>query len=390
MDDKVEGLFYHLLNKRYNGSMKILKLFFIFLFVYIFLPQTITAQELHDDYQGTWRGKVVEIVSSELKEIPGTDTKHIYQSITAEVLDGPKKGEIITIENDYLELREGQKFYFNYNVYIDGTERYGLINIDRRGPLMLLIAIFIAVVIFFGGWQGVRSLVALVGSFFAIFYVLMPGLLQGWNPLWASFLVASAILFVAIFFTHGFNRESMVAYGGTMIAVLITIAFAIIAVHMTALTGVVDDEAVYLNFNTQGSLDFTALLLGAIIIGVLGVLDDIAVTQAAVVSELYGSNPQMTKTEVYKRAIRIGREHVGALVNTLVLAYTGASLPILLYLYTSSMSIESALSLEIFSTEIVRAIVGSLGLVLTVPIVTILAVVYLKGHPSSHTHSHHH
>ena len=234
-----------------------------------------------------------------------------------------------------------------------------------------------------------RSLLALGGSFFAIFYILMPGLLNGWNPLFASFLVASGILFAAIFFTHGFNRESAVAYFGTMISVLITGLFAIFAVYSTDLSGFSSDESVYLNFNTQGSLDFTALLLGAIIIGVLGVLDDIAVTQAAVVAELFDSNEKITRLEVYKRALRVGREHVGALVNTLVLAYTGASLPLLLYFYLSPANLVRSVNSEIFATEIVRAIVGSVGLILTVPIVTLLAVVYLKGHKSKgHAHLH--
>jgi uncharacterized membrane protein len=352
--------------------------------------QVLFAQELHNEYQGTYRGKVLEVVNQELRNIPGTDTEHLYQTIRAEVLDGPNLGKEITIENDYFELKEGDKFYFNHNIYLDGREVYGVINIDRKDFLFLLIGIFVLTIILFGGWQGVRALFALIGSFFAIFYILVPGLLGGWNPLLSSFLVASSILFAAIFFTHGFNKESAVAYFGTVISVLLTGVFAIFAVHGSSLSGFVADESVYLNFNTRGSLDFTALLLGSIIIGVLGVLDDIAVTQSAVVTELYNSNPNISKIEVYKRAMRIGREHVGALVNTLVLAYTGASLPLLLYFYLIPTSLGATVNSEIFATEIVRIIVGSIGLVMTVPIVTFLAVMYLKDYKSKHEHFHKH
>ena len=153
----------------------------IFTFVFCMLPYTGVAQELHDDYQGTWHGKVVEVLGEEIKTIPGTDTEHLFQSIKVEVLDGPKEGEVITIENDYLELDKGDKFYFNYNVYIDGSESYGIINIDRTGSLYFLMGLFVLAVIIFGKWQGVRSLFALAGSFFAIFYILMPGILGGWN-----------------------------------------------------------------------------------------------------------------------------------------------------------------------------------------------------------------
>lgn len=204
--------------------------------------------------------------------------------------------------------------------------------------------------------------------------------------------VASGVLFAAIFFTHGFNRGSVVAYSGTLLTVLITTIVALYAVHGTSLSGFVDDESVYLNMNTGGTLDFVGLLLGAIIIGVLGVLDDIAVTQVAVVADIYTHSKEETMHGAFVRATRVGREHVSALVNTLVLAYTGAALPLLLYVYLSPVGVNMAMNLEIFATEIVRTVVGSIGLILTVPIVTLLAVVFLRGHsdhvPESLSHQH--
>ena len=367
------------------------RIFFALMAIVLFLsPGASFAQGIHNDYQGTHRGKVVEVKSEEIREIPGTDAEHLYQEIEVEVLDGPQAGEFITIENDYLELEKGDKFYFNHNVFIDGTELYAVVNIDRRESLIFFAVLFVVAVIAFGGWQGVRSIVALVGSFVAIFYVLLPGLLHGFNPLFVSLAVASVILASAIFFTHGFNRESVVAYSGTMIAVLLTGVLAIIAVSMSDLSGFVSDESVYLNINTDGALNFTGLLLGAIIIGVLGVLDDIAITQAAVVTELFDSNKSISRREVYSRALRVGREHVGALVNTLVLAYAGVSLPLLLYFYMSPISVWSLINSEVFATEIIRTIVGSIGLIMTVPIVTGLAVFYLKGYKSKHSHGHSH
>lgn len=353
------------------------KVFFI-LSVLLLLPLFTSAQELYNDYQGTYRAEVLEILSSEILEIPGTETERPVQMISFEVLEGPKEGEILTLENDYLELRAGDKFYFSHYRDISGIENFGIVGVDRTRSLAIIFAVFVVVILIFGGWQGARALLALLGSFFAIFYILMPGLLGGWNPIVLSVLVASGILFAAIFFTHGFNRQSLVAYGGTIVAVFITGLFATLAVAATRLSGFAADEAIYLNFNTGGSLDFAALLLGAIIIGALGVLDDIAVTQAAVVSELYSANSELSRREVYRRALRVGREHVSALVNTLILAYTGASLPLLLYFYLSPASFGMTVNSEIFATEIVRAIVGSVGLILTVPIVTLLAALFLK------------
>ncbi len=365
-----------------------IKLLFICIALIIVTPVLTFAQELYDPYQGTWRGKVLNVTDQRTEDLLGI--KQTIQSLTIEILEGPQKGQFRSIENDFLILKKGARFYFNHNISIEGKESYNIINVDRRIPLLFLVTISIAAVIIFGRWQGVRSLIALAASFIAILFILIPGILNGWNPLLASFLVAGGILFAAIFFTHGFNRESGVAYTGTMIAVVLAGLFAVFAVHITKLSGFAAEESVYLNFNTGGTLNFTALLLGAFIIGFLGVLDDIAITQSAVVTELYDTNPNITRGEVYKRAMRIGREHVGALVNTLVLAYTGASLPLLLYFKLAPTGFGTTVNLEIFATEIVRIIVGSIGLILTVPIVTLLAVKFLKGYKSNHAHHHHH
>jgi uncharacterized membrane protein len=348
------------------------------------------AQEVHEDYQGTYSAKVINVVSQEERDIGWNDTKSLYKVLEVKLLDGPQKGQTVTFESDFPEIGKGDKFFLNYLIDVGGVEKYVITNINRTNQIYFFVALFVAVILFFGGKQGVRSLLALIGSFLAIFYILIPAILNGWHPLLACVLVASGILFAAIFFTHGFNRESVVAYVGTMIAVFITSLLAIIAVNVTKLSGFSEEASIYLNFNTGGTLDFSGLLLGAIIIGVLGVLDDIAVTQSAVVTELFDSNKNITRPEVYKRAMRVGKEHVGALVNTLVLAYTGTALPLLLLFSIYEYKFSTVINMEIFATEIIRTVVGSIGLVLTVPIVTLLAVIYLKDYKPKHHHSHSH
>ncbi|MEZ4114187.1 MAG: YibE/F family protein [Candidatus Paceibacterota bacterium] len=353
-------------------SKSVILLFVIFI---SFSPIKIQAQDTENSPE-IWKAKVEKVLEERTEQI--LDTVYPQQTLRSEILNGPQKGEIIEIENDFQKLKTGDRFYFRKNILGEEEVSYIVTDVVRQGPIILLLAIFVIIIVIFGRWQGVRSLVALAASFLAIMLILIPGILNGWNPLFAGFLVAGAILFAAIFFTHGFNRESAVAYSGTMIAVIISGLFAIFAVYITKLTGFSAEESVYLNMNTGGTINFIALLLGAFIIGFLGVLDDIAITQSAVVTELYNINPGIKRKEVYARAMRVGREHVGALVNTLVLAYTGASLPLLLYFNLSSTSLFMTINLEIFATEIVRIIVGSIGLILTVPIVTLLAVKYKR------------
>ncbi len=356
------------------------------------LPIPSKAQEIIQDKVDIIRAQVIEVVSQEKRVVPGTDAQSVYQTIRAKILEGDKRGEIVTIENDFLTLKKGDKFFLRHSTDgLDGQERYAVRDIDRRGVIISFIILFALAVLLFSGRQGLRSLMSLAGSFFVILYILVPSLLKGYPPVLTSIAVAAAILFFAIFLTHGFNRESGVAFTGTVSAVILTGILAYIGVELARLSGFASDEAIYLNLNTGGMLDFTGILLGGIMIGVLGVLDDIAVTQAAVVSELYNSAPHLSKREVYAKAIRVGKEHAGALVNTLALAYTGVSLPLILLFSTSDSSAASILNQEIFATEIIRTTVGSIGLILTVPITTLLAVYTLKNYKRKHHgHSHTH
>ncbi len=164
-----------------------------------FAPHFLYAQEVVNDYQATLRAKVLEVLGERTKEIPWTNTSVDEQTIKVEILNGDQKGKIVTIENDYIQLKKGQKFYINHLVDVDGTERFVVLNVDRRGGIVIVIALFVFSVIALGRWQGLRSLVALVGSFLAIFYILIPGLLAGWNPFLASSLVAAGVLFLQYF-----------------------------------------------------------------------------------------------------------------------------------------------------------------------------------------------
>ncbi len=336
--------------------------------------------------------EVLKILSEKTDFLPGTKSQHLIQEIDAVVLDGEDKGKIIFLINDFAPLKPKDKvFAASYNS--ETEEVYGVIEKDRTKALIFFLFIFCAGVIALSGKQGVRSLLSLLGSFVVIIYVLLPNLLAGAPPVGISIAVASLILFFAIFFTHGFNKESAVAFSGTFVAILITGILAHFSIEIAELSGFSSHESVYLNFLNDSVLDIKGIFLAGIIIGSLGILDDIAITQASVVSELWRANKELSKLEVWKSALKVGREHSSALVNTLALAYTGASLPLLLLFSGSSAPIEMTLSREVFAGEIIRTVIGSLGLLLTVPVTTLLAVLYLKnskGGTSSHVHHHHH
>ena len=334
------------------------------------------AVDLYQEDHGTWNTKVVEIIEQGERDIPGFDIDTFYQIIDAEILEGTRKGEIITINNDFVRLEKGDKFFVNYLLNPDGSEVYSMSEPDRRIPLYFFIGLFVLVILFFGKFQGLRSLLSLAGSFFVIIFFLLPNILNGANPVVISVIASTVILVLAIYLTHGVNKKSTSALLGTIITIFFTGILASVAVNVCKFSGFASDESVYLNIVTGGQINFNGLLLGAIIIGVLGILDDIAITQASAVKELHGAAPHLSRKDIYRKSLRIGREHVGALVNTLALAYAGAAMPLLLLVYSSGFT-SMILNKEIFATEVIRTIVGSIGLILAVPITTLIAVLML-------------
>lgn len=353
----------------------------------ISIPSMLHAQSAEE----VLHARVVEVVSERQvqDEIAGD---YVVQELKAEIQDTVRKGEIVSLTNDFAVLKKGDPFFVHYSPAMDGmSASYTVIERDRRPVLLGFLILFVVVILFFGKKQGVRSLLSLAGSLFMLAYVLIPSLLKGINPMLASTVIATFILCIAIYFTHGFKKESTVAFLGTVSAVIITGILSVIAVKLAYFTGLGSEDAWYLSIDQKLPLNFKGLLLGGIMIGVLGVLDDIAVTQASVVRELYSSAAHLTKAQIYKKALRVGQEHVGALVNTLALAYTGASLPLLMLISTpSAYPFAVTVSKELFAVEIVRTIVGSIGLVLTVPITTLLAVYMLEHYRGKdYDHDHH-
>lgn len=359
------------------------------------------AQELHTDFQGVMEGTVVSIDTTEKR----TDVDGGEQDVqTMQVLlrDGPESGKTVQVVNDYIPVRQGDHIFVGHFIDVGGETTYSMHDVDRRPVLYAILALFMLIVVFFGGWQGFRSLLALGVSFLALIYVLIPLLLSGYSPILVGSIVASIILFFAIFLTYGFTAQAWIAFISTLLAVAFTGVAAWGATTTAHISGMGSEEMVYLQLSSHYSFDMVSLVIAGIIIGSLGVLDDIAVTQVSVVKELLRANASLSRKDLYARALSVGQSHVSALVNTLVLAYTGASLPLLL-LFSQTVKdggtfYGSIINMEIFAVEIVRMVIGSAGLVLAVPIATLMSVWYFSRNPkkaydvdthSEHGHHHH-
>jgi len=358
--------------------MRKFKVFFISLFILsLFFRPAIAAELAQDDTQVV-KAVVVEVLNVRQANIPGSNTKYPIQSLQAKILEGEEKGEIVTFDNEYTPLDKDDIFYLSSTTTVDGQHFYGVYDPDRMPVLLFFVILFITLVLIFGGIQGLRGILSLALSLLVIIFVLLPGMLHGFSPLLVSIAVSSIIIIIGSYITHGFNKTTSTAVIGMIVTVVVTGIMAYFAVYKSHLTGMADDESFYLNLNLGGNIDLVGLLMGGIMIGLLGVLYDVAIGQSISVEELHTIAPHIGRWKIYKRAIRIGREHIGALVNTLAIAYVGASLPLLLLFYSSaSENFILIANHEVFATEIIRILIGSIGLVLAVPITTILAVLML-------------
>lgn len=355
------------------------KYFFLSILVLVtFFPISLFANVLIQDEVTIAKAKVLEVSNQTEKIIPWNDTKISVQTLKVKILEGNDKGKEISFDNDYVMLDVGDKFYLSYTISSEGREFYSVHDPDRVPVLFFFAILFVVLVLILGGIQGFRGLLSLALSLLIIVFVLLPGILTGFSPLLLSIAVSSLIIVLGSYITHGFNKTTSSAVFGMITTVIVTGIMAYFAVYGSHLTGVTGDDAVYLNFNTSGNIDLVGLLMGAIMIGLLGVLYDAAIGQSISVEELHKIAPHISRWEIYKRAIRIGREHIGALVDTLAIAYVGASLPLLLLFYSSSDSnFLMIINREVFATEIIRILIGSIGLVLAVPITTLIAVYML-------------
>lgn len=372
------------------------KILLIFLFSFLLTSHLTYAQDatLVTDTEVFEKAKVLKVTDQKLITIPGIDTPTKTQTLQVQVLSGANTDKILTFKNDYIQLSQGDIFYIRHQTnHIDNSEYWSVSDPYRLDTLLYLAIFFVALIFIFGGIQGVRGLASLVGSFILIFYVLIPGIYSGYNAVLVSIGVASLIIIVGSYITHGFNRTTSAAVLGMIFTVFITGLIAYYIVFSAKLSGYSSDENMFLDMNTRGKIDMVGLLFGAIMIGLLGVLYDIAIGQAIAIEELFRAGKHLTRKEVYLRAIRIGREHIGALVNTLAIAYVGASLPLLLLMQSSTAGLLFIINNEIFATEIIRILIGSIGLILAVPITNLLATYMLHDKVtdthSSHTHHHH-
>lgn len=326
-------------------------------------------------YEGVYEGTVQRVEPGPCMGAQPED-ELICRRLVVRVDEGPDAGRTVEMELPanaprIASVDRGDEVLLGHQPEVEAFE-YVFLEPLRRTPLLALALLFAIAVVLLGRLRGLTALIGLAATLAMLALFVLPAILDGRSPLLVALVGASAISFLALYLSHGFHPKTTVAVLGTLGGLACTAALAAIFMSLASITGFTSEEAFVLQA-LGAEIEIRGLILGGVVIGALGAIDDMTVTQASAVWELRAANPRFTRRQLVRSGMRIGRDHVASTVNTLVLAYAGASMPLLILFVLSRQSVGVVLNSEILATEVVRTLVGSIGLVASVPITTLLA-----------------
>jgi len=343
------------------------------------IPDEVQGNSQEEARDETLEATIQKILEEKQIKPMGSEDFQLYQKLELLVTRGLFKDQRITVESgdlpmaNLIKYKIGDRVIVNFSKDFEGNDNFYITDYVRRSALLWLFVIFVIAAVAIGRWQGATSLVGMAISFLVIFKFILPKIYAGSDPVQIAILGSLVIIPATFFLSHGVNKKTGIAVVGTLISLIITGILASVFVEASKLTGFASEEAGFLQAYKPGVINIKGLLLAGIIIGVLGVLDDITISQSAIVQQLKIANPKLKAGELYRRAMTVGRDHIASMVNTLILVYTGAVLPLLLLFIDNPHPFSEVVNYEIIADEVVRTLVGSTGLILAVPITTIIA-----------------
>lgn len=335
------------------------------------------------------KAKVIDVVTEKIEIDEENQENYLFnevQTVTLEILSGEHKGEVVTVEN-YLGTNEvsdirvvkGQRVILSLDDFGDGNINVYINSYERDIALYALILIFLIAILCVGRFQGVKTIITLSITVLIIFFFTVPMILKAYNPILISVVSCIAITVITLFIIAGINEKSFAAILSTALSVIISGLLAYLVGYFARLTGVEMTEGNMLMHIPQNiAFNFKELLFAGIIIGTLGAAMDMCMSVTSAMHEVKKHNPQINTKELYKSGLNVGKDVMGTMTNTLILAYTGSALPTLLVFAAYNTPMMDIMNLDIIATEIVRSIAGSTGVVLSVPITAYIVVLFEK------------
>jgi len=356
-----------------------LKIYFSLLLLFLFICPTVIFAQTPPPPK-VYKAEVIKI-TAEGEQFVEDGHANPYQTVVIKFLDGDKTGQKMTIDHGKMTtIRDNQKVAVGEKVVVvqipnPKADIYQIVDKYRLDNLIPLIIFFFVLILILSRLKGLGSIIGLIVSFIVIMKFIVPQILAGKDALFISIVGSLIIMVTTIYLAHGFYRRTHIAIGSTFISLIITGFLAYFFVDLVKLTGLGTDDAFSLQYGPAANINFKGLLLGGIIIGALGVLDDITTSLSATIEEIKKANPSYKFGQLIKSGFNVGSEHISSLVNTLVLAYAGTGLPLFLFiiLNPTNQPVWAILNSELIVEEIIRTLAGSIGLILAVPITTIFA-----------------
>jgi uncharacterized membrane protein len=340
-------------------------------------PPASSERSLAPGETETMSARVIEVLEEGTVDLGGGSSQP-YQRLLVRVESGSLAGQEVTVEEGTVNLISQERlFHVGDRVYLEHTvgpsgDRFYVSDYVRTGPLLWIGVLFVGLVVLVGRGKGTRSIVGTLFSLGVIFAFILPLILAGRDPVGVSIAGSIVLLSVSTYLVYGWNPKAHAAVVGMMLSLVLTGVLAWLFVGWSRLTGL-SEEAGFLVMALGPNINLQGLVLGGIIIGSLGVLDDICVGQASAVFELVNANRDLSWHELFRSSLNIGRDHIAAMVNTLLLAYVGASMPLMLAFTIYQEPLWRRINREPIAEEIVRTLVGSVGLTLAVPITGLIA-----------------
>jgi uncharacterized membrane protein len=299
-----------------------------------------------------------------------------------EVLDGPGEGDFVQVELPpevvAAGVSEGETLVVTRDAGAEGGAAYNFADYERDIPIIVLALMFAVVVGAVARLRGLASLVGLAFAFFILLQFVLPGLLSEESPALVSLVGSAAIMFVVLYLAHGFSARTTTALVGTLFGLTLVAVLGSIAVSTARLTGLTSEEAVTLQ-GYDPTLSFSGIVLAGIVVAGLGVLNDVTITQASAIWQLNEVSPEITWRELYRRGMTVGRDHIASTVYTIVFAYAGAALPMLLIFELSPQPAWTTVTSSAVAEEVIRTLVGAIALVLAVPVTTAAGAFFAKA-----------
>ncbi len=336
--------------------------------------------------QEFYKGVVIEI--SEQGETEVDNYKSYYQVVSVKILEGSEKGKTKNIENGK-QFRMGKNQLLKVNqeiviakvIYPNGETIYSVYDFYRLNMIALFLIIFFIAIFLVGGKKGIGSTIGMLISLMIILFFIVPLILKGYDPLTITIIGSMIIILTTTYLAHGVSQKTTIALISTIVSLIFTAGFALCAIEFSSITGLGNEEAYSLQLGPTSFIDIRGLFLSGIIITTLGALNDITTTQSTTIYELRETNPKLSFMELFEKGLNVGKEHIASMVNTLILAYAGGAFAVFIFLVLNPVKLPYwvILNNEIISDEIIKIISGSMGLLLSVPIVTIIAAYWFSN-----------